>query len=269
MRKIERILITGAAGRIGSSLRERLRGDYRLIRLTDVLPMAPAREAEEVSVCDLADADGIARLCEGMDAIIHLGGSPREVPWEEILPPNFIGSINVWEGARKAGTDRVLYASSNHAVGFYRRTQAIDHRVEQRPDSRYGLGKAFSEDLGKFYAYKYGVRAMMMRIGSFLPAPQDERGLATWLSHDDSERLFRVGLTADYLFEVVYGISRNKRAWWDNSNAYRLGYDPKDESEQFADQLVGKLHPDQPVGELFHGAWFAQQEFVGDPARVP
>lgn len=268
MRRIEHVLITGAAGRIGRSLRARLRGDYRL-RLTDISPMEPAGAGEDVIACDLADAAGVAKLCEGMDAIIHLGGSPTELAWDEILPPNFLGSINIWEGARKAGVDRVLYASSNHAVGFYRRDVTIDHRVEQRPDSRYGMGKAFSEDLGLLYAYKHGVRGFMARIGSFLPEPNNERCLSTWLSHDDCERLFRVGLEANYLYEIVYGISRNARAWWDNSNAYRLGYDPRDESEAFAGRLVGEKGDEDPIAAQFYGAWFASREFDGDPQRVP
>lgn len=267
-RRIDRILITGAAGRIGRSLRARLAGDYALIRLTDILPMDAAGAGEEVAICDLADAAGMARLCEGIDAVIHLGGNPREVDWDEMLLPNIHGSINVWEGARKAGVDRVIYASSNHAIGFYRRGDRLDADSPPRPDCRYGLTKAFGEDLGKLYAYKYGIRTMMLRIGSFQPRPLDERMLATWLSHDDCERLVRTGLAADYLYEIVYGISRNTRAWWDNANAYRLGYDPQDDAEQFAAEVAGKVTADA-IGEEFQGSTFASIEFAGSTARIP
>ena len=267
-RRIDRLLITGAAGRIGRSLRQRLAGDFSLIRLTDILPMEPAGAGEEVAVSDLADGPAMARLCEGIDAIIHLGGNPREVPWEETVPPNILGVINLWEGARKAGVDRVLYASSNHATGFYRRDDRLDHNSPSRPDGRYGLTKAFGEDLAQLYAYKYGVRGLMIRIGSFQPEPLDERMLATWLSHDDCERLIRNGLEADYTYEIVYGISRNTRAWWDNANAYRLGYDPRDDSERFAAAVVGKTTAD-PIAETFQGSVFASVEFSGPPTRVP
>lgn len=267
-RKVERILITGAAGRIGRYLRQRLRGDYALIRLSDIIAMEPAQAGEETVVCDLADADAVARLCEGIDAIIHLGGYPNDVAWEKIIPANYLGAIHVWEGARKAGVDRVLFASSNHATGFYRQTDRIDHITPARPDGRYGLSKAFAEDLGQLYAYKYGVRGFMIRIGSFLPKPHDERGLAMWLSHEDTGRLFRVGLQADYVYEVVYGISRNTRAWYDNSNAYRLGYAPEDDSEIYASEVVGKLHAD-PIAREFQGSVFVSNEFCGDPNRVP
>ena len=266
-RPVQRVLITGAAGRIGKEMRARLAGDYTL-RLTDIVAMAPAGPNEEVVPCDLADADGVARLCEGVDAILHLGGNPREGAWPDILTPNIIGAINLWEGARKAGVDRVLFASSNHVTGFYRREDGLDHDSLPRPDGRYGLSKAFGEDLALFYAHKYGVRGFMIRIGSFLPEPNNERCLATWLSHDDGERLVRVGLEAEYLFEIVYGISRNTRAWYDNANAYRLGYDPQDDSERFAAALVGQVL-DDPIAEEFQGSVFASFEFVGPTTRIP
>ena len=266
-RPIKRILITGAAGRIGSHLRACLGTDYAL-RLTDVLELGPAGPNEETVTCDLADAEGIARICEGMDAIIHLGGSPRELVWPQITPPNILGTINIWEGARKAGVDRVLFASSNHVTGFYRRGDALDHASLPRPDCRYGLTKAFGEDLGQLYAHKYGIRGFMMRIGSFLPEPNNERCLATWLSYGDCERLVRVGLEVDYLCEIVYGISRSARAWYDNANAYRLGYDPQDHSEHFAPGVVGQVL-DDPIAEEFQGSVFASLEFLGPTSRIP
>lgn len=266
-RTIRRVLITGAAGRIGSEMRRRLGRDYAL-RLSDVAPMPPAGPNEEIVTSELADADAVARACEGMDAIIHLGGCPRESAWPEILPANIIGAFNLWEGARKAGVDRVLFASSNHVTGFYRRGDALDHDSQPRPDGRYGLSKAFGEDLAQLYAYKHGVRGFMIRIGSFLPEPNNERCLSTWLSFADGERLFRTGLTADYLYEIVYGISRNKRAWYDNANAYRLGYAPQDDSERYAPALIGNV-PDDPIAEEFQGSVFASAEFSGSTTRIP
>lgn len=267
-RPIERILMTGAAGGLGTAMRGRLRGQFRLLRLSDVAPMDPAGEGEEVVVADIADAGAVEALCRDVDAIIHFGGRSTEDDWPGILQPNIVGAINLWEGARKAGVDRVLFASSNHAIGLYRRSQRIDHTASPRPDGRYGLSKAFGEDLAALYAYKWGVRAFCMRIGTCFPEPMNARALSSWMSYDDMARLLDVGLTADYVYEIVYGVSNNPRSWWDNSNAERLGYDPQDSAEAFAERLQTAVS-DDPIEEAFQGGSFVSREFVGDPSRIP
>lgn len=263
-----RILITGAAGALGKQLRRRFAGDFALLRLSDIAPMDPAGPGEEVVVCDLADAAGVARLCEGIDAIVHLGGKANEGDWSVVHSANILGAINLYEGARAAKVGRVLFASSNHAVGLRRRTPKTDHRAPACPDSRYGLSKAFGEDIASLYAYKHAVNGFCMRIGSCFPTPVDERMLASWLSYDDFERLVRTGLAADYTYEIVYGISRNTRAWWDNSNAYRLGYDPKDDAEAFAGELVG-VGVGNPLHDLFIGGGYVSPDFEGDIWKIP
>jgi uronate dehydrogenase len=268
VRPIERILITGAAGRLGSAMRRQFRGHFSLLRLSDIAPIEAAEAGEEVVPCDLGDAAAVEALCRDIDAIVHFGGCPRETNWPGILQSNIVGAINLWEGARKGGVDRVIFASSNHTVGLYRRSQRIDHESLPRPDSRYGLSKAFGEDLAALYAYKHGVRGFCMRIGSCVTMPNNVRALATWLSHADLERLVRVGLTADYTFEIVYGVSRNTRCWWDNSNAYRLGYDPQDNAEAFAAQ-VSDIKGTDPLEEEFQGGAFVPPEFTADPALIP
>lgn len=268
IRPIERILITGAAGRLGSVLRAALRGAYPLVRLSDRAEMAPAGPGEEVARCELADAAGVAALCDGIDAVVHLGGQPHEADWATVHAANIQGAINLWEGARLHGVDRVIFASSNHAIGLHRRETRLDHRSPARPDGRYGLSKAFGEDLAALYAYKFGVRGFCMRIGTCFPEPMNARALSTWQSFADFARLTRVGLEADYTYEIVYGVSRNTRSWWDNSNAYRLGYDPQDDAEAFAAR-VGRIPPADAIDAAFQGGAFAADEFVGDPARVP
>ncbi|WGF90457.1 NAD-dependent epimerase/dehydratase family protein [Marinivivus vitaminiproducens] len=264
---VKRVLLTGAAGRLGQMLRERLAGSFELLRLSDRRDMAPAGPGEEVVVCDLADASATAAICQGVDAIVHMGGIPNDQPWPTLVEGNLTGAINLWEGARMAGVGRVLFASSNHAIGLYRRTQTIDHAVHPRPDSRYGLTKAFGEDLAKLYAFKHGVRGYCMRIGGCTPRPVDARALSTWLSPDDLARLVRTGLEADYLFEIVYGVSANRRAWWDNTNAHRLGYRPKDDAEVFAAELEDKTSGNA-LNETFQGGIFAEREFTGDPDAI-
>jgi uronate dehydrogenase len=264
---LQRVLITGAAGNLGRVLRERLRGAFPVLRLSDRDAMAPAQAGEEVVRCDLADAEATRQLCEGVDAILHFGGRSLEGSWPEILSANIVGGINLWEGARLAGVKRVVFASSNHVVGLYRRTEKFDHTVMPRPDGRYGISKAFGEDLASLYAYKHGIKSFCMRIGSCFEKPTNRRMLSTWLSFADFERLIRVGLTADYLFEIVYGQSRNTRAFWDNSNAYRLGYDPQDNAEAFAAEVESKVSGN-PLSDELQGGDFVPPDFSGDLEKL-
>ncbi len=267
-RKIDKVLITGAAGALGSALRSHLAGEFGLLRLSDIAEMPPAGGGEEVVTCDLADRDAVAALCEGMDAIVHMGGFPREADWDTIHRANILGAINLWEGARIQGVDRVIFASSNHAIGLYRRSQRIDHTTPARPDGRYGLSKAFGEDLAALYAYKFNVRGFCLRIGSCFEEPSNERMLHTWLSRPDLARLVRTGLSADYVYEVVYGMSDNPAGWWDNSRARALGYAPQDSAEDWRDKVEG-IGPTNPIDGAFQGGNFASDEFVGEPDRVP
>lgn len=262
-----RILITGAAGALGKTLRQHLAGRYALMRLSDRAAMTPAGANEETIVADLGDASATAQLCEGIDAIVHLGGHSVEGGWDQIISANLIGAINLYEGARRAGVDRVLFATSNHAIGFYRRTQRIDHTAPPRPDSRYGLSKAFGEDLSQYYALKHGIRGFAMRIGSCIEKPVNARMLSTWQSYGDFARLVTVGLEADYRYEIVYGVSRNTRSYWDNANAYRLGYDPQDNAEIHAAELEGKLLGHALDDEL-QGGQYVSPDYTGNPEWI-
>jgi uronate dehydrogenase len=265
---VSNLLVTGAAGGVGRELRQRLTGKYKLVRYSDIAAMAPAAAGEETVIADLSDAVAIAKLCEGMDAIVHLGGQSVEGRWSQVIAANLIGLINVYEGARLAGVKRILFASSNHAIGFHRRSEQLDHTSPARPDSRYGLSKAFGEDMARFYADKYDIKGFSIRIGSCFPKPVNARMLSTWMSYDDLARLVEVGLKADYHNEIVYGVSRNTRSWWDNSNAYRLGFDPQDNAEVYAAE-VGHIISDDHVEEAFQGGGYTSPEFVGTIDRVP
>ena len=263
MSKPARILITGAAGSLGRSLRQSLAGKYQLVRLSDLAGMDPAGKGEETVQCDLIDADKVAAICVGIDAIVHLGGQSVEGPLERVVHSNILGLLNLYEGARKAKVERVLFASSNHAIGFWKRTDKIDHTAVCKPDSRYGLSKAFGEDVSRFYAYKHGIRGFNMRIGSCFPKPENRRMLSTWLSFADFSRLVTVGLEAEYVYEIVYGVSKNTRNWWDNSNATRLGYKPQDDSEQFAAE-VGHINFPDPLDEALQGGQYVSPDFTGN-----
>src|SRR4030095_8644926 len=174
-------------------------------------------------------------ITRGVDAIVHLGGHSNEGSWETILDANIIGLRNVYGAARVNGVKRILFATSNHAVGFYRRDETIDHRVYPRPDSRYGVSKVFGEALGSLYADKHGMEIFNIRIGNVNPRPIEKSHLSIWISPRDLAQLVSIGIDhPDIRFEIVYGVSGNKRSWYDNSNAQRLGYKPEDGTEPSA-----------------------------------
>jgi uronate dehydrogenase len=257
------VLITGATGDVGTHLARELAGKYKL-RLSDKRPLK-AKNFVKADVSKMADA---LKITKGVDAVVHLGGYSVEGPWEGILQANIIGCYNVFEAARKNGVKRVVFPTSNHAVGFYRRDQTIDHNVYPRPDGRYGVSKVFGEALGRLYADKYGMEMFMIRIGNVNPKPIDKRRLSIWISPRDIAQLVSIGIDRPGIkFEIVYGISRNKRAWYDNSNAYRLGYDPQDDAESYAAEVLANEKPGgDPIAEMHQGGVFCAVEAVPNPA---
>ena len=263
------VLITGAAGGIGSSLRRELAGKYRL-RLSDVRPVKPLAEGESFVRADITRLGELLRAAKGVDAIVHLGGYSVEGRWADIHAANIVGCYNAYEAARRNGVRRFLFASSNHAVGFYRRDEVIDHRVVPRPDSRYGAAKAFGEALGRLYADKYGLEVFCMRIGNVNPAPLDKRRLSIWISPRDMAQLVTIGIEhPDIRFEVVYGVSGNARSWYDNANARRLGYRPQDDSETYAEVVLAREQPGDPRAETFQGGAFVVEEVIPSPSPRP
>ena len=262
------ILITGAAGDVGSHLRRELAGKYNLL-LSDIKPIKALGAGEKSARGDVAKMSDMLRITKGMDAIVHLGGFSVEGPWEMILRANIIGCYNLFEAASRNGVKRVLFASSNHATGFYKRDEKIDHRVYPKPDSRYGVSKAFGEQIGSLYADKYGMEVFCMRIGNVTVAPPDKRRLSNWISPRDFARLVSVGIdNPNISFEIVYGVSDNKRSWYDNSNAHRLGYQPQDDAERFAAEVLAKEKSGDPRAEMYQGGNFVFAEIGGDPSRM-
>lgn len=246
----EKILITGAAGQLGKLLRESLRGQVGSVRLTDIAPMDPARPGEELWPCDLKDADAIGQMMQGIDQVIHLGGSLNVDDWDETLQVNIAGTYNIFEAGRRAGVRRVVYASSHHAVGMYPTEQTLDDQAALRPDSLYGLSKCFGENTARYYWDKFGLEAVCLRIGSTRPKPSEARELSTWLSEPDFTALVHACLTAVSVeFSIVYGVSDNTHSWWSNAHASHIGYAPKDNAEIYRAQVqaqidAGKAAPD-------------------------
>jgi uronate dehydrogenase len=267
---VKRVLLTGASGAIGSRLRKLLAAHYELV-LTDLAP-PPALEPQETFIAaDLADAAAIEGAVAGAEGIVHLGGLSSEAPWEAILHSNIVGTYNLFEAARKHGVERVVFASTNHVMGFYPREQTIGVEALPLPDTRYGVAKAFGEALAALYAYKHGLGVLCIRIGNVSDAPVDERRLAIWLKLEDLVSLIRIGLERDGLvYETVYGMSDNARAWWDNSRAHELGFRPEGSSEDFASQALAAeaLLPPDEVGAAFQGGSFCSREFEGRLSRI-
>ncbi|HEX2827920.1 MAG TPA: NAD(P)-dependent oxidoreductase [Burkholderiales bacterium] len=266
---MDRILITGAAGEIGSTLRAGLRGAYELLRSSDVRPLEAPGAGEDTMHADLTDSAGVAKLMDGIDCVVHLGGVPREGPWDAILHNNIEGTYNVFEAARGAGVKRVIFASSNHTIGYHRVGKRVGVEEPVRPDSRYGVSKVFGEALGRLYADKHGLEVACLRIGSFRREPGDFRQLSTWISPRDTVQLVRRCIDAPrFHFIVLYGVSANTRSRWENPHAAAIGYAPQDDAEAYAGRFEAPLlDGTDPVAE-FHGGPFCGLEFDGDMGRI-
>lgn len=237
----DRILLTGAAGGLGQRLREPLKAQCGVLRLSDLKPFGEAADDEEVVLVDLSDGPGVDAMVAGVDAIVHLGGVSVEAPFAPILAANIVGVYNLYEAARRHGVRRVVFASSNHVTGFYSQGQTITADDPPRPDGLYGLSKAFGEDLARLYFDRWGIETACMRIGSSFPEPADRRMLATWLSYEDLYRLVTACLTTPVLgHTIVFGMSNNAVTWWDNSRARHVGFVAQDSSDRFRDAVYAR-----------------------------
>ncbi|MEV5380255.1 NAD(P)-dependent oxidoreductase [Streptomyces nondiastaticus] len=273
------VLLTGAAGRIGTHLRALLPAHGHRLRLLDVRPVPGEPEAV---IADLADpaattTDGISsgealrKALDGVDAVVHLAGIPVEAPFAEILRANVEGTYRLYEAVREAGVRRVVLASSNHAVGFTplpaEGGRPLPVETPHRPDTFYGLSKCFGEDLASLYRDRHGIETVSLRIGACFPEPTSVRMLSVWLSPGDCARLVHAALTAeDVGHTVVYGSSANTRAWWDLSPARALGYAPRDDSEPYAAALLAAEAGTAQVGAGLVGGEFCGAE---PPRRHP
>jgi len=257
---MKKLVLTGAAGRLGSYLREPLSKLCDELVSTDLaIDIGKTYPGERYVQADLQDLDAVVSVLKGADMVVHFGAYGDEAPFETILGPNIIGAYNVWEAAYRNKLRRVVYASSIHAVGMHPKTEFIGTDAPHRPDTFYGLAKCFAEDLASLYWDKRGIESVCMRILSCAQV-SNPRAVGTWLSYDDliqlAERAIDTPVTG---FSVVYGVSNNDRTPVDNARASHLGYHPKDNAEQFAKQIyaeAGALDPRDP-GNACHGGPFA------------
>jgi uronate dehydrogenase len=261
------LLMTGAAGGLGAAMRSRLKQNCDVLRLSDRAAtreaLGSAQPGEEIALADLALADEVEAAVQGCQAVVHFGGISVEGPFEPILQANILGMYNLYEAARKHGVRRIVFASSNHVTGFYRQSETITTSHPPRPDSLYGVSKAFGEDLSRMYFDRYGIETACVRIGSSFPEPKDRRMLASWLSYDDLHRLIVACLSTPVLgHSIVFGVSDNAVRWYDNSGARHVGFVPQDSSDVFKEAVYARTpEPDlndpavqyQGGGFLFSG----------------
>ena len=248
------VLVTGAAGRIGSWLRGGLPELGWAVRGLDVAEVADPRPGEENRVADATDLAAVLDAVTGADALVHLAGIPTESTWPAIEHSQIESTYVALEAARRSGVRRVVLASSNHATGYTPRPAEgllTEADAPARPDTYYGVAKATMEALGSLYADRYGLDVVCLRIGSAFPEPTTVRQLSTWLSPGDTVRLVQAALTAPSPgFRIVWGVSDNTRRWWDLTAARALGFDPQDDAEPYAAALLaahGEADPADPV----------------------
>ena len=259
--RYRRLLLTGAAGGLGKVLRERLKPFTFVMRVSDRAELAPAALDEEVVPCELGDRDAVMRLVKDCDAVLHFGGISVEAGFNSILQSNIVGVHNLYEAARKHGVKRIVYASSNHVVGFYPQAVTIDADAPVRPDGLYAVSKCFGENLSRFYYDRYGIETVCLRIGSSFPRPKDRRMLSTYLSYDDLVELVHCALFAPEVgHTIVFGVSNNSRRWWDNSRAVHLGFQPRDTADAQRERVeaeVPALDPTDPAA-IYQGGAFVR-----------
>jgi uronate dehydrogenase len=251
------VLVTGAAGRVGRFLRASLPELGWQLRCTDVAA------ADGVQAADVTSARALDEVVPGTDAIVHLAAQPVEAPWTVIREANLEGCYQVFEAARRHGVRRVVYASSNHAVGLTPNEPDLPAGTPPRPDTLYGVSKVFGEALGRYYAERYGIRVACLRIGTCAETPPNVRALATWLSPGDCARLVDACLrSSDLDYAIVWGVSANTRRTWSLAEANRLGFVPQDDAEEFAGALADATPKpsDDLVGGEFSSADYGIDE---------
>jgi uronate dehydrogenase len=256
------VLLTGASGNLGRMLAKALAAEGWSLRLTDITPFPDAVPAGATFTrADLNDGVTMLRLAEGCAAIVHLGGVSVERPFEEVLGPNIRGLFHIYEAARRERA-RVIFASSNHSIGFHERTESIGADTQFLPDGFYGLSKAYGELMGRLYWFKHGVESVFIRIGSCFPEPTNARMLSTWLSYPDLARLVvRCVMTEKVGCRAVWGASANERmTWWRDDDRDAVGWTPLDSADPYARQLEGKVSGD-PIEERYMGGNFCALDY--------
>ena len=260
---MKKIALSGAGGQLGSVVRTALiaRG-IPLRSAGGTKPLAALVEGEDVMHGDLRDPAVVDRLLDGVDVLIHFAGTSVERPLPEIIDNNLRALVEVYEGARRQGVRRVVFASSNHAIGMYPVTEHLELDCALRPDGFYGLSKVWGEALARMYWDKHGIESICVRIGSCLERPTEPRHLSTWFGHRDLMHFLDRCIEAEGVgFMTVWGVSANTRSWWDNRGADHLGYVPTQNAEDYAAQVLAGPNPLDALGQRYQGGSFVGLDY--------
>lgn len=266
-----KVALSGAAGQLGRVLRSALlaRG-VDLRSAAGSKPLEPIVPGEDVMHGDLRDPAVVDRLLQGVDVLIHMAGTSVERPLPEIIENNLRGLVEVYEGARRHGVRRIVFASSNHAIGMYPVEDTLDLDCAFRPDGFYGLSKAWGESLARLYWDKHGIETLCVRIGSCLPKPTEFRHLSTWFGHEDFLHMMDQAINVPEIgFLVVWGVSANTRSYWNNDGgAQKLGYEPKQNAEDYAAEILPQTNPLDATAQRYQGGSFASYDFTPEGKRL-
>jgi uronate dehydrogenase len=265
-----KVALSGAGGQLGRFLRPALLA--RGINLRSAggrQPLNPLHPGEDLCHGDLRDPANVDRLLAGIDVLIHMAGTSVERPLPEVIANNLVGLHAVYEGARRHGAKRVVFASSNHAIGMHEVTQRLGLDCDFRPDGFYGLSKMWGEGLARLYWDKHGIESVCVRIGSAIEKPTEFRHLSTWFGLDDLLQFMMCCINVPEVgFLVAWGVSNNKRSYWTPTGCERLGYQPTQNSEDFAAEILARQNPLDEVGQRYQGGGFASMDFT-PPERRP
>jgi uronate dehydrogenase len=264
-----KVALSGASGNIGQVLRPALlKLGYSLRSASGRRPLTAISAEEDVLQGDLRDPMIVDRLLNGIDVLIHMAGTSVERSLPEVIENNLVGLNAVYEGARRHRVKRIVFASSNHAVGMHSVDSKLDLDCDLRPDGFYGLSKVWGEAMSRMYWDKHGVEGICLRIGTAIEKPTEFRHLSTWLGHDDLVQLIdRCIKVPDIGFLIAWGVSANTRSYWNNDGSVRLGYRPTQNSEDYAAEILKEPNPLDPVAQRYQGGGFVTIDYTPPEQR--
>jgi uronate dehydrogenase len=264
MTAMTKVALSGASGNMGRMLRVELpRHGVDLRSAGGRTPLEPLHAGEDVMNGDLRDPAVVDRLLVGVDVLIHLAGTSVERPLPEIIENNLVGLHQIYEGARRNKVRRVVFASSNHAFGMHSVNDKLALDAPFRPDGLYGLSKVWGEAMARMYWDKHGIEGISLRIGSCEKKPANFRHLSTWLGHEDTVQLVLRCITApDVGYLAVWGVSNNTRSYWSPVASERLGYEPRQNAEDYAAEILPQKNPLDPIAQQFQGGGFVTLDYT-------
>jgi uronate dehydrogenase len=259
-----KVALSGAGGQVGRFLRPALLGKGVDLRSSGGRhPIEPVGPREEICCGDLRDAANVDVMLDGVDVLIHLAATSIERPLPEVIENNLTGLYSVYEGARRHGVKRVVFASSNHTIGMHLVTEKLDITCDFRPDGFYGLSKVWGEGLARLYWEKHGIESVCVRIGSALERPTEFRHLSTWFGHEDLLQFLTCCMTVPEVgFVVAWGVSNNTRSYWTPVGCERLGYRPVQNAEDYSSEILDLPNPLDAIGQRYQGGGFASIDFT-------